>query len=252
MPHEGAGEPTPEQLKHVLQGAILRNYPNPERKGCPGSPVVGEIAKQKLPFRDPHWDHVSHCSPCYREFLDSRHKVLHSRVRAKRRTRASLAAIALLVLSGVLYWGIGNRTPRSATPLVVEQPSTPAPPPAPPTPEQPVIASVLNLENESATRSVPQSNTAPADSTLQRLPRKRLALAIYLPLGSQPGAYEVHLLKSESDTQPLVVFRGTAEIENGSTILRVSPDFSAQAAGTHVIGIRHEKDSWRYYLFSFS
>src|SRR5437867_13421682 len=114
MSHDAPGEPTPEQLKHVLQEAILRNYPNPERKGCPGSSALREVAGQKLPFEDQHWEHISHCSPCYREFLEFRQDVLERRSQQKRRSRLAIAAgIGLLLIGGALYWNVRNRAPRT-------------------------------------------------------------------------------------------------------------------------------------------
>src|SRR5213593_4006048 len=61
--------PTHEQIKHYLQQSILRNYPNPKRTGCLDSPAIILIAQQRLPHEDSRWEHISHCSPCYREFL---------------------------------------------------------------------------------------------------------------------------------------------------------------------------------------
>ena len=75
MPEENEDDPTPEQIKHLIQKAILRDYPNPERKDCLDSSILKAIAQQRLPHDDPHWQHVSHCSPCYREFIDCRAQV---------------------------------------------------------------------------------------------------------------------------------------------------------------------------------
>ncbi len=254
MSHDArGGEPTPEQLKHVLQEAILRNYPNPERKGCPGAPVLKEVAGQRLPFEHQHWEHISHCSPCYREFLEFRNEVLERRARERRRSRALVAAAVAVVIVVAVYWSARNRVLVNPAPQVTEQPPTPAPAPSPPPQtEPPILTAVLNLESESTTRTVPQPGTPPAVGELQRVPRGRLSLSIYLPLGSQPGSYEIHLLNNQSDSTPLATFSGTAEIENGLTVLRISPDFSQQETGTYIIAIRHEKESWRYYRVALS
>jgi hypothetical protein len=63
---------TPARIKYLLQQSILRHYPNPERNGCLDSPILQTIAQQRLPHQDERWEHVSHCSPCYREFLERR------------------------------------------------------------------------------------------------------------------------------------------------------------------------------------
>ncbi len=72
MPPEESPEAKFDRLKKQLQDSILRDYPNPERKGCPGDDVLKELAERPLDQAvedDPHWHHVTHCSECYREFL---------------------------------------------------------------------------------------------------------------------------------------------------------------------------------------
>jgi hypothetical protein len=56
-----------DRLQSHLQDAVLNNYPNPERKGCPGDVVLKELATGPYDVsieRDPHWHHVTHCSEC--------------------------------------------------------------------------------------------------------------------------------------------------------------------------------------------
>ena len=246
-------DPTPEEVKHVLQQAILRNYPNPDRKGCPGSPALKRAAVQQLPFEDPDWEHTSHCSPCYREFLDYRHGVLDQHARAKTSSRIAVGAVvASFIIAAALFGVVRNRASLPA-PIADHTPSPTPPPPQPtPQPEPQIVAAVLNLESQSATRSVPEAGNPAVTGDLQRIPRGRLSLSIYLPLGSQAGSYEIQLLKNESDSTPLGAFAGSAQIENGLTVLRISPNFSAVDPGTYILAIRHEKESWRYYRFFLS
>ena len=74
---------TPEQkyarLQREIQNAILSEYPNPERRGCPGRTVVESFAKNPDQITveedrnpDSKWYHITHCSPCYAEFLELR------------------------------------------------------------------------------------------------------------------------------------------------------------------------------------
>src|SRR2546427_1969667 len=97
--------PSSEQVKRVLQEALLRNYPNPDRQGCRGSSMLKEMARQELPHEHPFWDeHVSHCSPCYREFLDFRNEALARESRSRRNTSLVLAAvIASIVVAASIY-----------------------------------------------------------------------------------------------------------------------------------------------------
>jgi hypothetical protein len=74
---------SPEQkwnrVQKKLQNAILTSYPNPNREGCPGEEAIFELAKRAADFTrlegNEHWEHVTHCSPCYKEYLDARDKV---------------------------------------------------------------------------------------------------------------------------------------------------------------------------------
>src|ERR1700704_1730668 len=86
---------SPEQryirLQAEIQDAILRNYPNPERVGCPGDLVVADFARNPAKVTaeaeaDEHssWYHISHCSPCYATFLE-----LRATARAQNRTASS-------------------------------------------------------------------------------------------------------------------------------------------------------------------
>ena len=60
------------RIQRVLQEAVLNNYPNPERIGCPGRAALERLAR--MPDRiealeTAGWEHVTHCSPCYAEYL---------------------------------------------------------------------------------------------------------------------------------------------------------------------------------------
>ena len=47
---------------------LLRAYPNPERKGCPGSEALRAAADNAVNFDDPTLQHIRQCSPCFGEF----------------------------------------------------------------------------------------------------------------------------------------------------------------------------------------
>lgn len=70
---------TPEEkwnrIQSQIQGGITRGYPNPDRKGCPGHEAIAALASRSAKFDDsieddPQWQHVTHCSPCYSEYLE--------------------------------------------------------------------------------------------------------------------------------------------------------------------------------------
>jgi hypothetical protein len=224
-----------ERIQEILQEAILRDYPNPERRGCVGSDVLKRMAERPRPVRDAQWEHVTHCSPCYREFLDYRAQVLERQLRARRARRLAVAAALALIVAGVSgYFLLSNR--RGSSVAKHQQP---------PATQPNLVSAVLNLESQSEVRG---ADKRPAGE-LQRLPRKPLALSIYLPFGSEPGEYEVRLLTHENDAQPIATFRATAQVENGLTVLRLTMDLSSVSPGQHVLATRHGTETWRYFRF---
>jgi hypothetical protein len=58
-----------DRLQKAVQDAILKDYPNPDRVGCPGDVVTREVAFREELTKDEAWEHITHCSPCYAEFL---------------------------------------------------------------------------------------------------------------------------------------------------------------------------------------
>jgi hypothetical protein len=68
----------------LLARGLSREFPNPQRVGCPSSKVLRDIAFRKLRLAEVHeWlDHLGTCSPCYREFTklrERRHEVANGR-----------------------------------------------------------------------------------------------------------------------------------------------------------------------------
>jgi hypothetical protein len=84
-------EPLKEKWNRVqknIQQAILTSYPNPNRDGCPGTTGLFDLAKRAAELGtlegDKGWDHVTHCSPCYKEFLEARDRIRKSKDGGKR------------------------------------------------------------------------------------------------------------------------------------------------------------------------
>lgn len=64
-----------DRLQAQVQAGILNGYPNPERIGCPAREVVMGLALRSAKLdnsieEDPQWKHVTHCSPCYSQYLE--------------------------------------------------------------------------------------------------------------------------------------------------------------------------------------
>lgn len=224
-----------ERIQEILQEAIIRDYPNPERKGCPGDDTLRRLAERPRPTRDSDWEHVTHCSPCYREFLGFRSEVLERQQHGRAvRRRVLAAAVVVLVAVVAGYFFVRNRPGE-----IAKQPS----PAASQNPS--LVSAVLNLESQSEQRGAEKQPVG----EIQRLPQKRLALSIYLPFGSEAGDYEVRLLNRDTDQEPVSTYRGTAQIENGLTILRLTVDLSAVPVGPHVLATKRGTEHWRYFRF---
>jgi hypothetical protein len=242
MPDHERREPTPEEIKYVLQQAILRNYPNPERRGCPGNDAIRALAERDLPHEDRHWEHVSHCSPCYQEFLERRGVVLERRRGRRRVAVLTAAAVVLLAVAGTVFFVLrsggqgGRQVAKQSRPAERGGGEAPAN----------LRTAVINLESDSVVRGGDGKAGRP-EQDLQRVPRGRVALLIYLPLGSEPGPYEAELRRSEVDDHPLATFSGNAELQDGLTMLRVTPDLAAIPAGTYVLAIRRAAGAWRFH-----
>src|SRR5215472_16433611 len=92
-----------KRILDVLGRGLLKDFPNPERIGCPGADVLKKIASHEMPLSEAqNWlDHLGSCSPCYADFKRLQ-KAHESR---QRRTVLALAAgIALAV--AVTGWAL--------------------------------------------------------------------------------------------------------------------------------------------------
>jgi len=210
------------------------------------------MAAQEFPDEHPFWNqHVSECSPCYREFLDLQREIADRESRNRRNTRLAIAAGIVLIIGAASIYLSRRARDRTSTPPTTAKGILVQPNQSPTGgPQSPVLSAVLNLESESITRSPGGSPRVAGD--IQRIPRGRLALSIYLPTGSEAGQYDVQVLRTVSDQTPLATSSGTATIESGLTILRIAPDLSTLAAGTYILSIRRDTWAWRYYKFVLS
>ncbi len=215
---------TPEQryerLRDTVQQTILQNFPNPERKGCPGDAVVREVAERRDLIEDDAWQHITHCSPCYATFLQFKDEF-----RARRRRRGlaiiagAIAFVALLAAVAIYEVKRGG-----------EQASLEG--------HDSYIVATLDLRDSSSQRSADASPTAHPTPTL---PREKLDLTIDLPFGSEPGIYEIQLRQTG---QSLITAEAAAELNRGTAELHVRVDFSKRAPGVYALAIRQPGSSW--------
>jgi hypothetical protein len=200
------------RARKMLQQAALKEFPNPDRIGCPAPDVLEAIARRQRPTTEVDLHHITHCSPCFATFLAIRHEVSKQRLT---RAAISLAGLAVLVIG--VYWGIHFRTGYQATAPIAE----------------------WNLEQAS-----PLRGTEDDGHVIVEAPSRRGTVLIQLPLGSDDGQYDVEIRRNISDTIRIRRFQGMAAIQNGHTTLPIQMDFSDLAKGTYYIAFRHADASW--------
>ncbi len=77
------------------------------------------------------------------------------------------------------------------------------------------------------------------------LPRGKLIMTIDLPVGSEPGNYEVEL--RQPNGQPVARARGTANLVNGLTVLKIRIDARKTSAWPCSLAVRKVGESWASY-----
>ena len=215
-----------DRLKKQLQDSILRDYPNPQRRGCPGDATLRTLARRPLDYSlegNPNWQHLTHCAECYREFLDLRAGLR----RRKKAQRVGIGVAAAIIAAGTIFI-LANRHVAGTRP------------------DRPQIAKLIyrprmvDLEDLSMTRS----DKAREEKKPILLGREPEELTIRLPFGSLAGTYEVQLLKSAD--RPLLSANGEAKIENGATMLTLRVDLSSYEPGKYFFGVRQIPWDWTY------
>ena len=213
---------TPEQkfdrISRAVQESILRNYPNPERKGCPDDDVVREVAARTELKTDDAWEHITHCSPCYRTFLDFKEQYRNQR---KMRRRTAIGILAAAAASVPIVFITQFRS-GSHDQLIGE----------------------WNLEASSSSRG--SDSGSESSVTPQKASRSRGHIRVFLPLGSEAGEYRLEVRKTQEG--PAVQgATGTAAIKNGHTVISFQVDFSDLTADSYFAAIGRGEKVWRVY-----
>jgi hypothetical protein len=203
-----------KRILNLLARGLSREFPNPQRVGCPGPAILKGIALHKVPLAEAdRWlDHFSSCSPCFQEFTQFRKQALDRR----RQTQMWLAAAAMVLLA-VAGWIWVRSRPTGQTAAVV----------------------VLDLRGHSTARGEnPAENSQPP----LNVPRSARRLNLELPIGSNEGAYDVALL----DPSGAELFRAsaTAKLEDHIVVLRANVDLAGISPGSYFLGVRQPGLEW--------
>jgi len=213
---KGYSERDEKRILDALGRGLLKEFPNPERTGCPGSDVLKRIASHAMPLAEAEkWlDHLTSCSPCYRDFSELQAGYRHRRMR----TTLAIAA-SILIVVGVAGWALFFK---QKGPAVVQW-------------------AVLDLRN----RTVPRGGEAtPGEQTLE-VSREVKRLNIYLPLGSAEGPYEIRIATTAGSA--IFTTNGVASLKDGVTSIEAAVDLSSASSGRYVLQIRRPNSEWSSY-----
>jgi hypothetical protein len=213
---KGYSERDEKRILDALGRGLLREFPNPDRTGCPGSAVLKKIASHEMPLVEAEkWlDHLTSCSPCYREFSELQAGYRHRRMQ----TILAIAA-SILIVVGVAGWALFFK---QKEPRVVQ-------------------TAVLDLRN----RSVPRGGEPnPGEQPLE-VSRAAVQWNIYLPLGSSEGSYEVRIVAPSGET--ITATNGNAKLTDRVTVLKVAVSISSAPTGACVLQVRKTALEWSSY-----
>ena len=213
---KGYSERDEKRILDALGRGLLKEFPNPERTGCPGSDVLKRIASHAMPLAEAEkWlDHLTSCSPCYGDFSELQADYRHRRMQ----TILAIAA-SILIVVGVAGWA-----------LFFKQKGPPV-----------VQTAVLDLRN----RSVPRGGEpTPGEQPLE-VSRGVKRLNVYLPLGSAEGPYELRIAPTGGSA--IFTTNGVASLKDGVTSIEAIVDLSSASSGRYVLQIRRPNSEWNSY-----
>jgi hypothetical protein len=205
-----------KRILDLLGTGLSRDFPNPQRVGCPDSALLRRIALRKVPLSEAdRWlNHFSSCSPCFQEFTQFRKQAVE-----RRRMQVWLAAAAVLIFAVTGWLWVHTR-------LAVQTSAT----------------VVLDLRERSLARG---ENPKGAKEGDLEIPRTARHLIVDLPIGSKEGSYDLALLNEAGDE--VLRATGTATLEDHVVILRADIDIRNLSPGFYFVGLRQLGPEWSRY-----
>jgi len=211
-----------ERVRKELQAAALREFPNPERIGCPELGVLDDMSRRKIEMTQAQLHHITHCSPCFQTFLSIREEI--RRRRAVRFRIAAAAGAAVIAVGAFVYW----TAVRSTAPH--ERVAT--------------TSATLDLRLLSENRGAGSSRASEARPALI-LPRKHLHLTLYFPAGADEGQYTLQLLDGQRRT--LLKQSLSSSLQNHVVTASAELDLRSFSPGVHTLAIEKTGGERRTY-----
>jgi hypothetical protein len=209
---------------------FARANANPTRVGCPTRGVLIELAHKRRPISDPAYEHLAKCSACYREFRAFQQAATTHTMSFGKAAWVAAAAALIIIVAGAAWFLSPSRVERGTLPQPPAQESQVA--------EQRVE---VDLRKYSVTRNEQQkTETGPVS-----LARARSHLTILLPVGSEPGGFEIQVLDSGLRSQASA--SGEAAIRDYVTTLQTTIDLRALSPGAYQLALRRHGEDWRLF-----
>lgn len=174
--------------------------------------MIAAIAAHRMPLSqaEPYLDHLTSCSPCYRDFLQ-----LQAQYRQRRARIIFAVAASVLIVVGLATWAmVHNR-------------------------DLEITRARVDLRERSIARGGDGTSTSPP------IPISRHAseLEIALPLGSTDGPYEIRI--STEDGKAVFTKVATAVTREGVTTVDIQINLSKISKDANLLAIRRSGDSWK-------
>jgi hypothetical protein len=230
LPYRNLSRGEERRLIQRAADAVMSDFPNPERLGCPKPKALIAIAQGRLSSPESHdiIDHIATCSPCFLEYRQHRRRH-RMRVIAK----MALASAAGLMLIAVLWHFGPEYMGRRQPPITKEIVSTP-------------LSATLDFRNRTIQRS---ESAEPYNQDVPHLTRVLVNLAIKLPVGVEDGLYQVELRTRSNKT--VLSSAGTASWHEGAETLTTTLDCRRVTPGEYTFAIRKGTSAWRLYPVIF-
>lgn len=160
-------------------------------------------------------DHLTSCSPCYRDFSQ-----LREAYRRRRRQLIFAVAASVLIVAAIATWAFIYRHGSNL---------------------QVARSVVVDLRNHSMARG---TEPLPSEPPLE-ISRSVSHLDIYLPLGSSDGPYDFRISTTRGEV--LRTGSGFAKVQEGITALPVDVNVSSVSPNLYILQIRKVGSEWNSY-----
>ena len=201
-------------------------FPNPDREGCPSPASLRAMAyrDRRLTLKDLPALHVVTCSPCFQQYSQLRRKARV--VRGIRLTTAALAVAAMIVLAIRFTWSHTRGVEQRAVSPKQAAPTAP-------------VRLKVDLVSFSPTRGGAENDS----EKKVHLPQKVLTVEFILPIGMEPGEYEVRLQNSSGTV--LIDKHAQGRINGGVTSVELEIDLANAPRGNSTLMILPPGLDWR-------